>query len=175
MITVGKKDGLSLKISHIVEESKQHELEMYLFVPGELGLNKEMVSESEFYYNSIQSQRTYFSDKNHLPLVHSRLAQRGRLSTEQYRLSLSLYAYQYALALEKAVQQLNDTSRKEITHQEVDDAIDLAVDILRKLRRNVPYDDTLKRYYANIDNYLSWYTEQRFLSLLAHIDRKSVV
>ncbi|MDD9178763.1 MULTISPECIES: hypothetical protein [Aliivibrio] len=171
MITVGKKDGLSLKISHIVEESKQHELEMFLFVPGELGLNKDMVSESEFYYNSIQSYRTYFSDKNHLPLVHSRLAQRGRLSTEQYRLSLSLYAYQYALALEKAIQQLSDTTRDDITHDEVEDAIELAIDILRKLRRNVPYDDALKRYYANIDNYLSWYTEQKFLSLIAHMPR----
>ncbi len=171
MITVGKKDSLSLKISHIVEESKQHELEMFFFIPGELGLSKDMVSESEFYYNSIHSHRTYFSDKNHLPLVHSRLAQRGRLSTEQYRLSLSLYAYQYALALEKVVHQLTDTTLDDISREEIDNAIELSIDILRKLRRNVPYDDALKRYYANIDNYLSWYTEQKYLSLIAHLPR----
>jgi hypothetical protein len=42
---------------------------------------------------------------------------------------------------------------------------------LKRLRRSIPYEESLKRYYANIDNYLSWYTEQKFLSLVAHMNR----
>ncbi len=171
MITVDKKDGLSLKISHIVDESKQQTLEIFLFVPGELGLSPDILKESDFYYNSISSHRTYFSNQNHLPLVHSRLAQRGRLSSEQYRLSLSLYAYQYALALEKSSADLTKDDQEEITIEEFEEVISLALDILKRLRRSVPYEDQLKRYYANIDNYLSWYTEQKFLSLVAHLPR----
>ncbi|TOO25789.1 hypothetical protein CGH41_16660, partial [Vibrio parahaemolyticus] len=39
-------------------------------------------------------------------------------------------------------------------------------------RRSIPYEENLKRYYVNIDNYLSWYTEQKFLSLVAHLPRE---
>lgn len=40
------------------------------------------------------------------------------------------------------------------------------------MRRSIPYEENLKRYYVNIDNYLSWYTEQKFLSLVAHLPRE---
>ena len=55
----------------------------------------------------------------------------------------------------------------------VDEVIELALDILKKLRRSIPYEESQKRYYANIDNYLSWYTGQRFMSLIAHMPREA--
>ena len=170
MITVDKKDGHKLKISHVIHETTNRQLDMYIFIPGELGLNANIISEEEFYHNAIHGKRTYFSDINHLPLVHSRLASRGKLSIEQYRLSLSLYAYQYALALEKTTQQLLGTSN-ESKQEEIEEAAQLAVRILKRLRRNIPADKKLLKYYENIDNYLSWFTEQRFLQLIAHLPR----
>ncbi len=130
-----------------------------------------MLSENELYYSSIHQKRAYYSDKTLLPLVHSRLAKRGRLSNTQYRVSLSLFAYQYVIALDKAVAELNKHEKDVITTDEVDEVIELALDILKRLRRSIPYEESLKRYYANIDNYLSWYTSQRFLSLVAHMPR----
>lgn len=170
MITVDKKDGHKLKISHVIHETTNRQLDMYIFIPGELGLNANIISEEEFYHNAIHGKRTYFSDINHLPLVHSRLASRGKLSIEQYRLSLSLYAYQYALALEKTTQQLLGDS-SESKQEEIEEAAQLAVRILKRLRRNIPTDKKLLKYYENIDNYLSWFTEQRFLQLIAHLPR----
>src|SRR5690554_1726528 len=179
-------------------------MDIFLFVPGELGLNKQMISEDEFYHNAIQVKRTYYSSKHHLPLVHSRLASRGLLSSEQYRLSLSLYAYQYVVALEQTTQSLRDTARKETKRlskdreetpkaneasavsagkETADDTIEagleerleelceLAQSILRRLRRNRPEDPGLYKYYANIDNYSSWITEQSMLALVAHLPR----
>ena len=170
MITVDRKDGHNIKISHVIQETTNRQLDLYIFVPGELGLNPNIISEDEFYHNAIHGKRTYYSDVNHLPLVHSRLASRGKLSTEQYRLSLSLYAYQYALALEKTTQQLL-ADKQARTQEEVEEVAELAVRILKRLRRNVPNDKNLLKYYENIDNYLSWYTEQRLLSLVAHLPR----
>ena len=170
MITVDKKDGHKLKISHVIQETTNRQLDMYIFIPGELGLNANIISEEEFYHNAIHGKRTYFSDINHLPLVHSRLASRGKLSIEQYRLSLSLYAYQYALALEKTTQQLLGDSN-ESKQEEIEEAAQLAVRILKRLRRNIPTDKKLLKYYENIDNYLSWFTEQRLLQLIAHLPR----
>ncbi|MEZ9544505.1 hypothetical protein AB4209_21605 [Vibrio sp. 10N.286.48.C11] len=173
MITVDKQDAITIKINHAMAKTKKLDMDVYLFIPGELGLTPEVLSESAFFYSSITQKRAYYSDKTLLPLVHSRLAKRGRLSTTQYRVSLSLFAYQYVIALDKAVSSLNKTDSDDVTADEVDEVIELALDILKKLRRSIPYEENLKRYYANIDNYLSWYTEQKFLSLVSHMPRGS--
>lgn len=172
MVTVDKQDSVTLKISHALAKSKTLDLDIYIFVPGELGLNSDIISESEYYYTSITQKRSYYSTEVLLPLVHSRLAKRGRLSNRQYRVSLSLFAYQYVIALDKAVAALNKHENDSVTAEEVDEVIELTLDILKRLRRSIPYEENLKRYYVNIDNYLSWYTEQRFLSLVAHLPRE---
>ncbi|MCA2492463.1 hypothetical protein LAZ38_28150, partial [Vibrio alginolyticus] len=91
---------------------------------------------------------------------------------QQYRVSLSLFAYQYVIALDKAVASLNKHESNSVTEDEVDEVIELTLEILKRLRRSIPYEENLKRYYVNIDNYLSWYTEQKFLSLVAHLPRE---
>jgi hypothetical protein len=172
LITVDKQDAITLKVSHSMASTKKSKIDLYFFIPGELGLSSEILKESEFYYESITQKRAYYSDKTLLPLVHSRLAKRGRLSSTQYRVSLSLFAYQYVIALDKAVNQLNKHNKESVTTDEVDEVIVLALDILKKLRRSIPFEESLKRYYANIDNYLSWYTGQRLMSLVAHMPRE---
>ncbi|USD66518.1 hypothetical protein [Vibrio sp. SCSIO 43136] len=171
MITLEKQDAMSLKLTHVMPDTKQLNLEWYLFIPSEIPLNKNVLTEDDFYYGAMTEKRSYYSDEILLPLVHSRLAKRGRLSQKQYRVSLSLFAYQYVVALDRAVKDLNHLDRDSVTEEEVDEVLSLALDILKRLRRAIPYDETLKRYYANIDNYLSWYTEQHFLSLVAHLPR----
>ncbi|CAM3069402.1 hypothetical protein QTO01_15405 [Vibrio mytili] len=171
MVTVDKQDSITLKISHSLAESKSVDLDIYFFVPGELGLNSDILTESEFYYTYITQQRSYYSTEIMLPLVHSRLAKRGHLSNQQYRVSLSLFAYQYVIALDKAVASLNKLDPSSVTEDEIDEVIKLTLAILKRLRRSIPYEENLKRYYVNIDNYLSWYTEQKFLSLIAHLPR----
>ncbi|MCW8344452.1 hypothetical protein MD535_00225 [Vibrio sp. ZSDZ65] len=166
MISVDKQDAITLKIAHAMANTKTLDLDVFLFIPGELDLESHQVSESDFYHNSFTQKRTYFSTETLLPLIHSRLAKRGRLSNTQYRVSLSLFAYQYVFALDNAVSTLINSSKEEVTADEIDEVIELAIDILRKMRRAVPYEESLKRYYANIDNYLSWYTGQKFLSLV---------
>ncbi|MDP5293621.1 hypothetical protein Q9290_15170 [Oceanimonas sp. CHS3-5] len=170
MITAERKDGHALRLSRILREATEHRLDLYLFVPGELGLNSHAVPEEGFYHNAIHTSRTYFSDRPHLPLVHSRLAERGKLTPEQYRLSLSLYGYQYVVGLEQSCHDLRN-HMDEVDQAEVEEVVALAQDILSRLRRRVPSDETLRKYYANIDNYVSWFTEQRLLSLVAHLPR----
>lgn len=169
MITVDKQDAITLKIAHVMANSKRLDLDVYLFVPNELGMKSHLVSETDFYYDSISQKRAYYSNETLLPLVHSRLAKRGRLSNTQYRVSLSLFAYQYVIALDKAVATLKETAKEDVTADEIDEVIELALDILKKMRRSIPYEESLKRHYANIDNYLSWYTGQKFLELVVYI------
>ncbi len=55
--------------------------------------------------------------------------------------------------------------------ERLEELCELALGILRRLRRNKPNGEELYKYYANIDNYLSWFTEQRLLALVAHMPR----
>lgn len=176
LITVEKYEGLTARIALINEEIKRQDVEFYLFVPGELNFSKNVLTEDAFYNTVLSNTRTYYTSEHHLPLVQSRLASRDKLPSDKYRLSLSLYAYQYALSLEKTTHRFFDT----VADIEEDEAVeqleyitDMAVEILRRLRRYVPKDQGLIKYYNNIDNYLSWLTEQRFLSLIAHMPRSS--
>jgi hypothetical protein len=177
LITVDKHEGLSVRVAILNEEISAQEVDFYLFVPGELKFGKHVLNEDEFYHRVLSNSRTYFTSRYHLPLVHSRLASREKLPTEQYRVSLSLYAYQYALSLEKATHDFFESVsglEDEEALEQLEDTIEMAVEILRRLRRYQPQDTKLVKYYNNIDNYLSWLTEQRFLSLLAHMPRGSV-
>lgn len=177
MISVEKYEGLTVKVALLSEEIKQQDVEFYLFVPGELKFSKSTMSEVKFYHTVLSNNRTYYTSRNHLPLVYSRLASRDKLPSDKYRVSLSLYAYQYALSLEKTTHKFFD-SISDVTDEEAVEQLqyitDMAVEILTKLRRYVPKDQRLMRYYQNVDNYLSWLTEQRFLSLIAHMPRNAV-
>ncbi|MFL7013066.1 hypothetical protein [Enterovibrio norvegicus] len=176
MISVEKYEGLTARIALINEEVKRQDVEFYLFVPGELNFSNKVLSEDAFYNTVLSNTRTYFTSQHHLPLVHSRLASRDKFPSDKYRVSLSLYAYQYALSLEKTTHRFFDTvadvEEAEAVEQ-LEYITDMAVEILRRLRRYVPKEDSLIKYYNNIDNYLSWLTEQRFLSLVAHMPRSA--
>ncbi|HSH57589.1 MAG TPA: hypothetical protein VK965_06570, partial [Halomonas sp.] len=87
MIQVERQDSHHLKVSRVLQEETSHRLDLFLFVPGELGLTGQVVAEEDFYHGSIYVKRTYFSDRYRLPLVLSRLAERGKLDAEHYRLS----------------------------------------------------------------------------------------
>jgi len=200
-VTVERRDSLHLKISRVLREESSHRLDVYLFVPAELGLNAHVLSEEAFYHGAIHVKRTYYSDRHRLPLVMSRLAGK-RLDADQYRLGLSLYAYQYVVAMERSTQTLLDQARRtrkadkrvgdkaetpeeaprsgasedemaqaERLREQLEETLELSSGILRRLRRQEPSDESLHRYYANIDNYLSWFTEQRLLELIAHLPR----
>ncbi|WP_302141584.1 hypothetical protein [Halomonas alkalicola] len=236
MISVDRADALSLRISRVLQEETAHQLDLYLFVPGELGLGPQVLAEEAFYHAAIHVKRTYYSDRYRLPLVLSRLAERGRLDPEQYRLGMSLYAYQYVVALEGSNQPLLDAARRvrraekaaagkekgavgkekgasgkesapaarerpapgtpsaqaaNDTHKpaggqakeregqkeeasletRLEEHAELATGILKRLRRQEPAEESLSRYYVTIDNYLSWFTEQRLLALVANLPR----
>ncbi|MFB0981721.1 MAG: hypothetical protein QMC62_12505, partial [Alteromonadaceae bacterium] len=51
--------------------------------------------------------------------------------------------------------------------------VDQSQTLLKKLRRYTPSDQKLRSYFENVDNYLSWYTEQSFLNLLSNGPKSS--
>lgn len=173
MINVTRREGFTLRIERTLQEESQHSLDLYLYVPGDLELTKHVVSEEDFYHSAIHVRRTYFSTKNELPLVYSRLAGRGQIPSHQYRLNLSLYAYQYASALENSIRAIRHgvDGQENVTLAQAEQEIALIQSILRRLRRNAPEEENLLKYFNNIDNYLSWFTEQQLLSLAAHMPR----
>lgn len=174
MIKVKRKEGFILRITRVLREPTQDSLDLYLYVPDELGLNTNVVAEDLFYHSAIHSRRTYFSAEHQLPLVRSRLEGRGRLDPERYRLSMSLYAFQFVTAQEQSARDIierfhDEGSENDATPQELFEHIELIESILRRVRRNQPTEDNLTRYFANIDNYISWFTQQEMLAISAEL------
>ncbi|MFC0336395.1 hypothetical protein SAMN05421848_1023 [Kushneria avicenniae] len=166
MVSVERREGFNIKISRVLREATEHGLDLYLFVPGEIDLHRNVVPESSFYHNAIHLKRTYYSNQRHLPLAHSRLARRDRSTPERYRLSLSLYAYQYVIALERLIAPLEGDQQR-VSVEALEEVIELARSVPRRMRRNRPGEDNQLKYFINIDNYMSWITEQRLLKLVS--------
>ncbi|RUO28032.1 hypothetical protein CWE12_12445 [Aliidiomarina sedimenti] len=171
MIHLARYDEQSVRLTRELGDKAEHRLDLYLFIPGELNVDSQLIPEQEFYLQGIYVRRTYSSSAQLSPLVQSRLISRSRGQQDRadpkYRLSVSLYAYQYTNALESAARAL--LANSEVKRDEIGELLELSATILRRLRRNVPKDESLSRYHVNIDNYLSWQTEQQFLLLAARM------
>lgn len=196
MANVTIKDNHHLRIARVLTEGRSHHLDVLLFLPAELGLTTKLMPEEAFYHRVFQTKRTYYSERHRLPLVMSRLAG-ARLDIDQFRLGLSLYAHQYVMALEEANRTLLEQARRlrkrtrrlarkpeeEQTAQahkaldearqelvvQLKDTVTLSRGILRRMRRQTHDKATLRDHFVNIDNYLSWQTEQLLLGVVVQL------
>ncbi len=172
-IRVKQEESLSIKFLHQMEVGDNRRLDLYFFLPKEMGINPQSLNEEEYYHSSITGRRSYYSSGLHLPLVQSRFVSQKKRTVEEFRLYLNLFAYQFSVAIEtdsKELAQVEDlvqfyTSLEELAAQ--------VIHLLKRFRRNEPSDEKWKSYFENADNYLSWLCEQRLLKLLAHAPRSS--
>lgn len=177
MINVKRKEGSILRITRVLEEPSRDSLELYLYVPDELGLTTDVISEDALYHSALHGKRFYFSAEHQLPLVRSQLDGQGQLDNDRYRLNLSLYAFQFVTAQEQTTRDLVERFRDEeenndASPEELAQHLDIIESILRRLRRNEPGDQRRNKYFINIDNYTSWFTQQEILALLAELPSK---
>lgn len=173
MVYVDLKDSFHLRITRDLGDFPEHHFDACLFVPGELEFSANFLEERAFYQQGMQIQRTYQSTATLEPLVRSRLIQRLSKQRErpdpQYRMSLSLYGYQYATAMEQSVRKML-SQRPDDLRADLGELVELSATILRRLRRNRPVDNSMSLYFINVDNYLSWFTEQQCLKLAAEMN-----
>lgn len=172
-IRVKQEESLSIKFSHQMEKGDNRQLDLYFFLPKEMGIGSHTLNEEEYYYSSIVGRRSYYSEGLHLPLVQGRFASLNRRTVEEFRLYLNLFAYQFAVAVENDVKELGQIT--DVTHFyfALDELREQITQLLKKFRRNEPGDPKWKSYFENADNYLSWFCEQQLLKVLAYATRSS--
>ncbi|QLE84347.1 hypothetical protein FLM48_04130 [Shewanella sp. Scap07] len=172
-VTVKQEESLSIKFIHQMKVGDNRRLDLYLFLPKEMGIGPHSIDEEEYYHSAISGRRSYYSSGLHLPLVQSRFISQKKRTVEEFRLYLNLFAYQFAVAIEtdsKELSQVEDVSEFYPALAELRDIIE---QLMKKFRRNEPSDEKWKSYFENADNYLSWLCEQRLLKLLSHAPRSS--
>lgn len=167
-ITLIQDENLSLRISHQLLPQEFHRLDLYFSIPEEMDINASTLSEENYFFSSIKSHTAYYSEKVHLPLVRSRFISQQNGDQTVYRSNLNLFSYQYRLAIENDIKQLINLESVDEYYEQVTEITEQTLSLLKKLRRYTPPDQKLSSYFENVDNYLSWYTEQLFLSLLAN-------
>lgn len=169
-------EKLSIKFTHQMHKGEQRRLDMYFSLPKEMGINKDTLPENEYFNEGIKGRRAYFTEGLHLPLLHTRFASRMKRSTEEYKSNLNQFAYQYIAALDTdthAALNIDDSESLGDFYHAAMDITDQCLTILKKHRSHIPTDVQLQSVFENVDNYLSWYTEQSILHMLAKKPRNS--
>jgi len=167
---VKQQEKLSIKLSHLVKRGESRRLDLYFSLPKEMGINKSTLSETEYFNAAIKGRRAYFTEGLHLPLLHTRFASRMKRSPDEYKSNLNLFAYQYIVALDTDTDEtlnIDDSEGLRDFYHAAIDVTDQCLTILKKHRSHAPTDSKLLSIFENVDNYLSWYTEQSILRMLA--------
>ena len=172
-IRVKQEESLSIKFIHQMKVGDNRRLDLYFFLPKEMGIGPQSLNEEEYYHSAITGRRSYYSTGLHLPLVQSRFASQKKRTIEEFRLYLNLFAYQFSVAIETDSKELAQIEDPKDFFNSLQALCDLVSQLLKKFRRNEPSDPKWKSYFENADNYLSWFCEQRLLKLLSTAPRSS--
>jgi len=172
-LRVKQEESLSIKFIHQMKVGDNRRLDLYFFLPKEMGIGPQSLNEEEYYHSAITGRRSYYSTGLHLPLVQSRFASQKKRTVEEFRLYLNLFAYQFAVAIETDSKELSQIEEHEAFYTTLQDLCESVRQLLKKFRRNEPSDPKWKSYFENADNYLSWFCEQRLLKLLSRAPRNS--
>ncbi|MCC4831705.1 hypothetical protein LMH66_03560 [Shewanella sp. 10N.7] len=172
-IKVKQEEALSIKFSHQMEVGHQRALDLYFYLPTEMGIGDKTLDEEEYYHSAIVGRRSYYSKGLHLPLVQNRFVSINKRTKEEFRFYLNLFAYQFAVAIEtdaKELRQITEAAEFYPTLAELGTSV---TQLLKKFRRNEPSEEKWQSYFANADNYLSWFCEQQLLKTLAYRPRNA--
>jgi len=172
-ISLAQDENLSFKISQQLSSQESQRFDLYFSIPEEMGINAVTLSEENYFHSSIKTHSAYFSRQVHLPLVRSRFISQKKGEKSDYRSNLNLFSYQFRVALETDIKQALQESDSEAFYLSALELVAQTQTLLKKLRRYTPSDQKLSSYFENVDNYLSWYTEQSFLNLLANGPKSS--
>ena len=172
-IKLSQDENLSIKTSYRLLPQEFQQLDLYISIPEEMGISSSTLSEENFFYSSISFSSAYYSENLHLPLVRSRFVSQQKGEQSDYRTNLNLFSYQLRMALETDVKQTIKIKDVEEYYEKAIEIAEQTEGLLKKLRRYTPPDKKLSSYFENIDNFLSWKTEQAFLNILSKAPKSS--
>ena len=171
-----KQEKLSIKFAHRLCKGEHRKVDIYFALPKEMGINQKTLPENEYFNSGIKGRRAYFTQGLHLPLLHTRFASRMKHSSEEYKRHLNLFAYQYLVALDidsQAAINIDNSEGLQDFYLAANEIAEQCLTILKKHRSHHLSDPKFQSVFENVDNYLSWYTEQTFLRMLAKKPRTS--
>ncbi|TRX54471.1 hypothetical protein [Thalassomonas sp. M1454] len=170
---LSQDENLSIKVSHLLCPKEFQHIDLYFSIPDEMGISAKTLSEENYFHSSIRSHCAYYSEQVHLPLVRSRFISQTKGQQSDYRSNLNLFSHQYRKALETDVKQAVKIESADEFYQNASELLEQTQALLKKLRRYTPPDQKLSSYFENVDNFLSWKTEQLFLKLVANGPKSS--
>ena len=168
-VILKQDEKLSFKLTHHMEQGSFRRIDLYFSLPKEMGINKDTLSETEYFNAGINGRRAYHTQGLHLPLLHRRFASRMKHSSAEYKSNLNMFAYQYISALDTDANEVLAINDSEGLGEFYNEAVELTkhcLDVLKKHRSHQPTNTKLTSIYENVDNYLSWHTEQTIMRML---------
>ncbi len=170
-------DNLSIKLVHQLKKNEYRRIDVYLSLPKEMEVNKKTLPETEYFNTGITGRRIYFTKGLKLPLLHSRFVSRMQRSPTEYKTNLNLFAYQYIAALDidtNRALNIDDSDDLKDFYIAASELTEQCLTVLKKFRTSAPINEKLISFYKNVDNYISWKTEQSILRMISKKSRSNV-
>lgn len=145
---------------------RRHGCDIHLFIPTDIPLDALLGPEEYFFLNNMTFNHSYSSSQFLLPLLKS---QYHLLNEESnYRSNTSLFAFHFTKSVKKERNTITTACKDKLENDEIEkmvnDFISLTNEITAKFRIVTPKNETNKAFFAQVDNYISWYVEQAYLT-----------
>ncbi|MBM7073382.1 hypothetical protein JQC92_15310 [Shewanella sp. 202IG2-18] len=125
------------------------------------------LSEEQIFYRSIRSKRFYSSDEQHIVNLEGQFETLKKRINDDYRLHLNLIIYQITTAIENDITDFYQALAAESDKAGEKQLLDSTKHLLAQFRTLRPDDERRNSYFAQADNYLSWFCEQLFLKVIS--------
>lgn len=172
-IDIKQEESLSIKLTHLLESGSECQLDLFFFLPKEMGINPNSFDEEEYFHSGIIGRRSYYSDSFHIQLIQGKLIGYPEQTLDDFRLNLNLFTYQFTLAVENDTKKQLHLNEDELFYPAVFELAKLIKQTLTQFRLNDPNNKDWHSYFDIADNYLSWFCEQQLLKLISSRPRNT--
>ena len=154
--------------SKITRESSDSKLQVYFFLPDQLGVNAYTFTDDMFYQSMVTEQGYFYGNPN-LDKSHVQISKLGRIRTDNndnhnaYWKQVSLLSVQWRKAIKSTFRDIVKTENSELLEETLSH-----LKHLFKLLREVEPKKEQARFYRTfqfLDSHLSWYLQQKLITL----------
>lgn len=164
--------------SKISRQSSDSNLQIYFFLPDQLGVNAYTYSK-EMFYQSMVTEQGYFYGHPSLTKSHMQLVKLGRIPTDNkdnhpaYWKQVSLLSVQWRKAIKATFRDIKKT--EDVTL--INDSFKLIQDLFKSLREIEPKKEHARffRTFQFLDSHLSWYLQQKLLLLSVELKKSETM
>ncbi len=159
MFSLKRKGDYQLQLDRILRTPGRYNVELYLFTPLEVDLSARTLTEEQFYFGSISHRFGLLGIQSKDRASKSDTSY--SLLSPHFEIAHGGWLFQYKASMDRLRQQL--LSGEVAAAEPIARALRLSQTYAQRMRKDIPQQNKVRRYFRQMDIYFSWFAEQFFL------------